>query len=97
MTEKDTTYLDKNTGEIMKPVHGRPSWQNRRKVIFWTLKFCVFCVCFCMFMGTDTVLYQTIVASSFTLAGAVIGYYVAGAAWTDVSIEKIKQDKPSGG
>ncbi len=43
-----------------------------------------------MFIGTDSELYQTIVASSFTLSGAVIGYYVAGAAWTDVSIEKIK-------
>jgi len=86
----DKTYLDKNTGEIMKPPAGRPSWQNRRRVIFATLSFCALCVSYCMFSGLDTVLYQTIVTSSFTLAGAVIGYYVAGAAWTDVSIERIK-------
>ena len=69
---------------------GRPSWSNRRKVVFATLFFCAFCVAYIMFDGNDSRLFETIVVSSFTLAGAVIGYYVAGAVWSDVSIEKLK-------
>jgi hypothetical protein len=73
----------------------RPPWNNRRKVIFATLLFCAFCVSYIMFDGTDSRIYETIVVGCFTLAGAVIGTYVAGAAWTDVSIEKVLQNKPN--
>ena len=80
--------------EIIKPNAGRPSWKNRRLVIFATLIFCAFCVMYIMFQGNDTRVNETIVLSCFALAGSVIGFYVAGAAWTDVNIEKIKSNAP---
>lgn len=79
---------------IMKPQAGRPSWKNRRKVVFATLLFCAFCIMFIMFQGNDTQVNQTIILGSFALAGSVIGAYVFGAAWTDISIEKIKSTSP---
>lgn len=75
---------------IMKPKQGRPSWRNRRRVIFLTLFFCAFCIIFIMIKGQDTRVNETIVLGAFGLAFTTIGFYVAGAAWTDVNIEKIK-------
>ena len=91
MTIKNETTL-KNK-EIMKAPAGRPSWKNRKKVIFSTLIFCAFCIGFIMFGGADTRVNETIVLGCFAMATSVIGFYVAGASWTDVSIEKIKSDE----
>lgn len=77
-------------GEIIKPKGGRPSWKNRRRVIFSTLIFCAFCIFFLLVWGDDSRVNETIALGAFSLAGSVIGFYVAGAAWTDVNIEKIK-------
>ncbi len=75
---------------IMKGAGGRPSWKNRRKIIFASLLFCAFCIMFIMFQGNDTRVNESIVLGSFMLAGSVIGTYVFGATWQDLSIEKIK-------
>lgn len=62
---------------------GKP-WKFRRNIIASTLIFCAFCVVWTMIIGAaDEETGRTIVASSFGLAGAVIGYYVAGAVWED--------------
>ena len=81
--------------EIIKPSEGRPSWRNRRRVIFLTLFFCAFCILYIMMFGEDTRINETIVLGCFGLAFSTIGFYVAGAAWTDVSIEKIKAGAPN--
>ena len=90
MTITNETQIVGN--EIVKPTEGRPSWKNRRRVIFGTLFFCAFCISFIMFKGDDTRVYETIVLGCFGMATSIIGFYVAGAAWTDVSIEKMKID-----
>lgn len=66
----------------------RPDWAKRRRVIYATLLFSAFCVSYIMFQGNDTRINETIVYGCFTLAGAVIGFYVAGASWEDVNIHK---------
>ena len=88
MNIKKETYIEDH--EIMKPLEGRPSWKNRRRVIFLTLGFCAFCIAYIMIFGVDSRVNETIVLGAFGLMFTTIGFYVAGAAWTDVSIEKIK-------
>lgn len=70
----------------------KPSWKNRRRVIFLSLIFCAFCVSYIMFQGNDTRINETIVLGCFGLAGSIIGVYVAGSSWEDISIEKIKSN-----
>jgi hypothetical protein len=91
MTISTETYIEND--EIMKPSKGRPSWKNRRRVIFLTLFFCAFCILFIMIAGDDTRVNETIILGAFGLAFTTIGFYVAGAAWTDVNIEKIKVNR----
>lgn len=69
---------------------GKPSWKVRRRIILSTLVFCAFAVLYIMFQGNDTRINETIVLGCFGLAGSVIGFYVAGASWEDISLEKIK-------
>lgn len=68
---------------------GQKPWGFRRKIIAATLLFCGFCVLWTMIFGAvDAETGRTIVASAFGLAGAVIGYYVAGAVWSDKEMKK---------
>jgi len=82
------SYFDGD--KIRKPKSGRPSWRNRNRVIYATLIFCAVIVGYIVFNGSDTRLYETTVLAAFGLAGSVVGFYIAGATWQDVNVEKIK-------
>jgi large exoprotein involved in heme utilization and adhesion len=62
---------------------GMPPWTIRRRIIVLTLVFCACLVVYITYKGTDTRTAETIVQSAFYLAGAVIGSYIFGAAWSD--------------
>ena len=68
----------------------RLQWTYRRRVIFSTLFFCAFCILYILYQGQDTRINETIAMGCFGLAGSVIGFYVAGASWTDVSFKKVE-------
>jgi hypothetical protein len=59
------------------------SWKIRRKLIICTLVFCAICIGYIMYKGTDSRLYETIVTSAFSLAGAILGSYIFGAVYED--------------
>lgn len=63
-----------------------PSWKNRRRTIFCSLFFCACCVIYIMLGGEDTRINESIVLGCFGLAGSIIGFYVGGAAWEDISL-----------
>jgi hypothetical protein len=63
----------------------RPKWENRRRTIFATLLFCAALIVFITGWGADTKLNETIIQFAFITAGGVIGAYVFGAAWEDVT------------
>jgi len=63
----------------------KPKWENRQKVIFGTLFFCALVITYLLIWGKDTSLHETIATWSYILSGAVIGSYVFGAAWEDVT------------
>lgn len=65
---------------------GRPSWTIRRRIIHATLLFCAGMVIWIVLRDQDTSVAETVVTSSFILAGSVIGAYVFGAAWDDANV-----------
>lgn len=82
--QAQATQIDRN-------INGR-TWTIRRRIIYITLLFCAFCILYLMLNGTDeSRLHETIVYSSFALAGAVIGSYVFGAVWDDSNIVNAKK------
>lgn len=82
---KDKT--DTNKGLIMdNVVRPEPGWKHRRRIIYGTLLFCAFCVLYIVIWGSDTRINETIITSSFMLGGTVIGMYVFGATYQDLSL-----------
>lgn len=66
----------------------KPSWTNRRRVVFATLMFCAALIVYLTGWGADTRLHETIVYGAFGLAFSVIMGYVFGAVLEDVSLFK---------
>lgn len=66
----------------------QPSWKNRRKVLFITLLFNMFCISYIMILGEDNNINEVIVMWSFILSGTCIGSYVFGATWQDINLHK---------
>jgi len=70
----------------------RPSWKNRRRVIFGSLFFCAaveIILIVSAYVGVDSSpLLVTIAGGNRLMAMAVIGSYVWGAAWEDISLWK---------
>lgn len=73
---------------------GMPSWSVRRKIILTTLLYCGLAVTYVIVAGVDTRVYETVVMSSFGLAGMVIGSYVFGAVWDDRSRREMSTARP---
>lgn len=63
----------------------RPKWENRRRTIFATLLFCAAVVTYITGWGEDTRLNETLVQFAFITAGTIIGAYVFGATYEDVT------------
>ena len=71
----------------------KPSWKNRRRVIFCSLVFCA--LVWVYVLGSpllNITLMEKIAEVALTmsafLAGSVIGSYVFGAVWSDVGMKK---------
>lgn len=63
----------------------QPSWARRRRVIYLTILFCAGVISYLTGWGKDTRLAETIAQFAWITAGGVIGSYVFGAAWEDVT------------
>jgi len=70
----------------------KPTWKNRRRVIFTTLIFCGLSLAYIMVVNSDSMVHQSLVLHLTLLAGSVIASYVFGAVWQDTT--KIKTDGP---
>lgn len=73
------------------PVTGRNlrgTWRVRRRIIHATLLFCAGQIAYLTFWGADTRLNETLAIGAYALVGSVIGAYVFGAAWEDISMRR---------
>lgn len=86
---------EKKVTETVKEdrLENKPSWKNRRRVIFWSLIFCA--LVWVYVLGSpllNITLMEKIAEVALTmtafLAGSVIGSYVFGAVWSDVGMKK---------
>jgi hypothetical protein len=73
----------------------QPAWVMRRRIILTTLLYCALASAYIIFKGTDSRVYETVIMSSFGLAGMVIGSYVFGAVWDDKSRREMTTSRAS--
>jgi len=66
----------------------RGTWRVRRRIIHATLLFCAGQIAYLTFWGADTRLNETLAVGAYALVGSVIGAYVFGAAWEDISARR---------
>ena len=83
---------DGEEGRVTNPRNHRGTWRVRRRIIHLTLLFCAGQVAFLTFWGQDTRLAETLAWGAYALAGSVIGAYVFGAAWEDISGRRERYD-----
>lgn len=79
------------SGEGMAPANTRNTsgtWRVRRRIIHATLLFCAGQIAYLTFWGADTRLNETLAVGAYALVGSVIGAYVFGAAWEDISLRR---------
>lgn len=74
-------------------VKNKPTWKNRRRVIFTTLLFCAGIWIFILLAPTFGItvipkIAEVMITISGFLAGSVIGGYVFGATWESVGMSK---------
>ncbi len=77
-------------------VEEKPSWKNRRRVIFWCLIFCMLVWVWILSSPIWGVIIaekiaETALTMSGFLAGSVIGSYVFGATYCDVGMAKARK------
>ena len=75
-------------------LEAKPSWKNRRRVIFWSLILCAATWAWILvgmpiwgFEIAESIAETALTMSGF-LAGSVIGGYVFGATWESVGMSK---------
>ena len=74
-------------------LENKPSWKNRRRVIFGSLLFCALVWVYVLgspLIGVTLIekIAEVALTMSAFLAGSVIGSYVFGAVWSDVGMKK---------
>lgn len=82
MNSSDVTHKPTNP-------HGSFEWRRRRRLIYAALAFCFVAeslIVWAALVGASTPLLITLATAIATLAGAVLGSYVFGAAWHDKNV-----------
>lgn len=64
------------------------SWANRRRVLWASILFCMGSIGYVLGMGLTSSVAETTVTMSFLSLSGMVGSYVFGATWQDVSIVK---------
>lgn len=66
-------------------VTGGYSWRNRRRMMWSAAIFCKITVGYVVVSGASSSVAETAVVCSFLCLGSIVGSYVFGAAWQDVT------------
>ncbi|HVL29546.1 MAG TPA: hypothetical protein VM326_02350 [Sphingomicrobium sp.] len=61
------------------------SWAVRRKFMFAVSAFCMAAISYCLLRNLDTKVAEAAVTFAFLTLGGIVGSYVFGAAWEDIS------------
>lgn len=73
------------------------SWAIRRRFMFAVVGFCMLTVGYCLFRNLDTRVAEAAVTFAFITIAAIVGSYVFGAAWEDISKVRLEPQPYTGG
>lgn len=76
--------------EILRNPTQKSSWMVRRRFMFIVSAFCMATVTYVLYHDLSSGPADTAVTMSFITLLGIVGSYVFGATWEDVSIAKIK-------
>ena len=65
----------------------------RQRVVFCTLVFCAALVAYITLHGSQAIIDSTIITCAFTLSGTVIGCYLFGETWNEISTTKVNAEQ----
>ena len=68
-----------------------PSWTLRRYFMFWVILFCMIVVMVVLYKDMTSAPAETAVSMAFLIIGTTVSSYVFGAAYQDVSINKMRK------
>lgn len=69
---------------------GQSSWRIRRRFMFAVTAFCMWVIAYVLWRGLTTGPADTAVTMAFLTLIGIVGSYVFGATWEDVSLGKAK-------
>ena len=67
------------------------TWRNRRRAMWSALVFCMASIAYVLVMRLESSVAETTVTMSFLSIMSIIGSYVFGAAWQDVTQIKVSK------
>lgn len=67
------------------------SWARRRRFMYAVTLFCMAVIFYCVAFAEDTAVTQTALFGSFMVLGGIVGSYVFGATWEDISIARLRK------
>jgi hypothetical protein len=70
----------------------KSSWSIRRRFMFVVSAFCMWTIAYVLYKGLDSGPADTAVTMAFVALISIVGSYVFGATWEDVSIARLDQD-----
>lgn len=79
------------TGINDNPSLPKPSWAIRRRFMFATAAFCAAVIAFILIARLDTGPADTAITMAFLVLMSIVGCYVFGAAWEDISLAKFQK------
>lgn len=62
----------------------KPSWKNRRRMMWSAVAFCMLCIAWVLYKNLDSGPAEAAITMGFLTIGGIIGSYVFGAAWQDI-------------
>lgn len=68
----------------------KSSWAVRRRFMFVAAGFCMLIIFFVLWTELDTAPAEAAVTMAFVTLGGIVGGYVFGAAWEDISMARLK-------
>lgn len=80
-------YPDESTKE-RNP--GQSSWRYRRRTMFAVLAFCKLVIAYVLWRNLNSGPADTAVTMAFVCIISIVGAYVFGAAWEDISTMRVK-------
>lgn len=80
---------DTAASPLLYPRERRDHWSVRRRFMLSVVIFCKLCIGYVLWKNLDSRVAESVVEFSFLTLISILGMYVFGAAWEDISVAKL--------